>query len=140
VRFWDSSAVIPLLVDQAASGRVAGWLEQDGDLVLWTMTAVEVASALRRLVREHAVDEDAATTAEDRLDDLVRVSHVVVDVEAVKALARRLLRLHALRAFDALQLAAALHWAEGRPERRTLHTLDTRLALAGRREGFVVPA
>jgi predicted nucleic acid-binding protein len=140
VRFCDISAVIPLLVEQAASGRVGGWLEQDGAVVLWTMTTVEVASALRRLVREHAIDETAATVAEDRLGDLARVSHVVVDVEPVKALARRLLRLHALRAFDALQLAAALRWAEGRPERRTLHTLDERLALAGRGEGFVVPA
>ena len=52
---------------------------------------------------------------------------------------RRLLRLHPLRAFDALQLGAALHWAEGQPQERTLHTLDGRLAFAAEREGFVVP-
>jgi hypothetical protein len=73
------------------------------------------------------------------LDELVASSHVVVDVDAVKALARRLLRLHALRAFDALQLGAALQWAAGHPDTRIVHTLDARLALAAQREGFRVP-
>jgi hypothetical protein len=41
---------------------------------------------------------------------------------------------------DALQLGAALHWAEGRADGHVLHTLDRRLALAAQREGFVVPA
>jgi hypothetical protein len=61
-------------------------------------------------------------------------------VDTVKSLATRLLRLHSLRAFDALQLGAAVHWAEGHPQGRTLHTLDARLAPAARREGFLVPA
>ncbi|MBI3629651.1 MAG: hypothetical protein HY217_08770 [Candidatus Rokubacteria bacterium] len=74
------------------------------------------------------------------MEEIVRACHVVIDVDAVKALATRLLRLHPLRAFDALQLSAALHWAEGHPQGRTLHTLDRRLALAAQREGFLVPA
>jgi hypothetical protein len=41
--------------------------------------------------------------------------------------------------FDALQLGAALLWAEGHPEGRTLYTLDARLRGAAEREGFVVP-
>jgi len=65
---------------------------------------------------------------------------VVIDVEAVKAQARRLLRLHPLRAADAMQLGAAWEWVAGRPTGRIFHTLDTRLALAARREGFrVIP-
>jgi hypothetical protein len=63
-----------------------------------------------------------------------------VDVDAVKPLAARLLRLHPLRAFDALQLGAAQHWAEGHPEGRVFLTLDGRLGAAARQEGFVVPA
>jgi hypothetical protein len=101
---------------------------------------VEVASALRRLVRERAIDEAHAHLAERRMSDIVRAGHLVIDVEPVKALALRLLRLHPLRAFDALQLGAALHWAEGQPQERALHTLDDRLARAAEREGFVVPA
>lgn len=138
MRFWDSSAVVPLLVEQAASSRAAGWIAEDERIVLWTLTPVEVVSALRRLVRGEALDERAARLAERRIDDLVDASDVVVDIEAVKSLATRLLRLHPLRAFDALQLGAALHWAEGQPRDRTLHTLDSRLATAAEREGFTV--
>lgn len=95
---------------------------------------------MRRLVREQALTEADATLAEGRLDDLVGAAHVVVDIEPVKSLAGRLLRLHSLRAFDALQLAAALHWAEGHPHGRTLYTLDRRLAVAAQREGFILPS
>ncbi len=140
MRFWDSSAVVPLLVEQEGSSRTSAWIGEDAILVLWTFTSVEVVSGLHRLVREQALSEDVAQVAEARLDDVVRGSHLVVDVESVKSLATRLLRLHPLRAFDALQLGAALHWVEGHPRGRTLHTLDSRLASAARREGFVVPA
>jgi predicted nucleic acid-binding protein len=109
-------------------------------MALWTLTPVEVVSALRRLVRERTLDEQSAVLAETRLDELMRACHVVVDIEPVKSLAVRLLRLHPLRAFDALQLGAALHWAEGHAQGRTLHTLDSRLALAAQREGFLTPA
>lgn len=140
MRFWDSSAVVPLLVEQGASSRVAAWAAEDRTIILWTLTPVEVVSALRRLVREGAIDEGVARQAETRLDELLHACHVVVDVEAVKALAARLLRLHPLRAFDALQLGAAVRWAEGHPQGQRLHTLDSRLALAAQREGFRVDA
>ena len=104
-----------------------------------SLTSVEVLSAFRTLVLEQGRDEERAVIAERRLDELVRACHVVVDVAAVKRLASRLLRFHPLRAFDALQLGAALLWAEGHPEGRTLHTLDTRLGSGAEREGFVVP-
>ncbi len=115
-------------------------MAEDDTLVVWTLTPVEVVSALRRLVRESAVAEEAVRLAEVRLEELIRACHVIVNLEPVKSLAMRLARLHPLRAFDALQLGAALHWAEGSPEGRTLHTLDGRLALAAQREGFVVPS
>lgn len=140
MRFWDSSAVVPLLVDQEPSSRVAGWVAEDDRMVVWTLTPVEVVSALRRLVRERILAEEVTRLAEVRMDELVRACHVIIDVDPVKSLATRLLRLHPLRALDALQLGAALHWAEGHPQGRTLHTLDSRLALAAQREGFVVPA
>lgn len=139
MRFWDSSAVVPLLVEEAHSPHVSRWLSDDAAIALWTLTPVEVVSALRRLLRERAIEEEAVRRAEDRSQDLVQACHVIVDVEPVKALASRLLRLHTLRAFDALQLGAALHWAEGRPQGRIFHTFDDRLVAAARREGFTVP-
>ena len=113
---------------------------EDAEMTLWALTSVEVTSAFRRLVREQGLQEDRARLAERRLDRLVRTCHVVVDVPAVKRLATRLLRFHPLRAFDALQLGAALLWAEGHREGGALHTLDARLGSAAEREGFVVPS
>ena len=138
MRFWDSSAVVPLLVAQPSSAAADSWIAQDADIALWTLTSVEVISALRRLVREGTVRESVAAKAEHRAEELVAASHVVVDVEGAKEAAHRLLRLHTLRAADALQLAAALLWARGAPNGRTLHTFDERLALAAVREGFHV--
>ncbi len=138
MRFWDSSAVVPLLVTQVGPPHAERWPGDDGDIAMRTLTKIEVVSAVRRLVREGGITEREADEAERRADELVGASHVVVDVEAVKSRATRLLRLHLLRAADALQLGAALEWAGGNPTPRILHTLDTRLAVAARREGFVV--
>lgn len=140
VRFWDSSAVVPLIVTQAASPQADAWLSEDPELALWTLTSVELASAVRRLAREGLLGEREARAAEARADEITKTSHVVVNVETVKSQARRLLRLHSLRAADAMQLGAALEWAGGRPMGRFLHTLDAQLARAADREGFhVVP-
>lgn len=140
VRFWDSSAVVPLIVAQAASPDADTWFSQDPELAVWTLTSIEMSSALRRLVREGVLGEREANSAESRADDLMKTSHVVVNVETVKAQACRLLRIHTLRAADAMQLGAALEWAGGRAMGRLLHTLDVHLARAAVREGFrVIP-
>jgi predicted nucleic acid-binding protein len=129
-----------LLVAQASSAKADEWLAEDGELAVWTITPIELASALMRLAREGAIGELDATRAESRIDELLQSCHTIVDVEVVESQARRLLRLHALRAADAMQLGAAWEWAAGRPTGRVFHTLDARLALAARREGFrVIP-
>jgi len=136
MRFWDSSALVPLIVTQAASADADAWLAQDGELAVWTITPVELASALMRLARAGAIGEREANQAEARIDELLALCHTIIDVEAVKSQARRLLRLHPLRAADAMQLGAAWEWAGGRPANRVFHSLDARLARAARREGF----
>lgn len=138
MRFWDSSALVPLLVRQSGSPEADRWLAEDPEVVTWTLTPVEVTSALRRLTREGELPERTAREAEDFAAALVERSHVVTDVERVKGVAQRLLRVHALRAADALQLAAALVWADGVPNGLVLHTYDRRLAAAAEREGFAV--
>jgi hypothetical protein len=131
---------VPLIIAQAASSQADDWLSEDPQLALWTLTSVELASSLRRLVREGKLGEREANTAEARADELITTSHMIVNVETVKAQARRLLRLHSLRAADAMQLGAALEWAGGRPTGRHFVTLDAHLARAAAREGFhVVP-
>jgi hypothetical protein len=54
----------------------------------------------------------------------------------VRERAERLLRVHPLRAADALQLAAALLVFGDKPRGRSFVTLDDALLQAARREGF----
>ena len=74
--------------------------------------------------------------------DRLRASWLEIEPsEALRHGAMRLLRVHPLRAGDALQLAAALVWA-GTGTGLGFVTLDPRLADAARAEGFdvVMPA
>ncbi len=65
------------------------------------------------------------------------LSHIVA-LEHVCDRALRLLELHDLRGADALQLAAGLVASGERPQTVPFATLDQRLALAARAEGFPV--
>ena len=114
--------------------------EEDPVMCVWWATEVECVSALARLEREGALTDTATTVALERLDLLAESWNEVQPVVGVRGAARRLLRVHALRAADALQLAAAVIAAEGQPASLEIVTLDERLAAAARREGFTVEA
>jgi hypothetical protein len=60
----------------------------------------------------------------------------VLPSEILRRRSERLLAVHALRATDAFQLAAALPWSRGEPAARAFVSLDERLREAARREGF----
>ena len=105
---------------------------------VWWGTEVECASAISRLEREGALDETAAIEAFDRLRRLSGAWHEVEPGDPVREAAVRFLRVHPLRAADALQLAAAFIAAERRPPSLEVVTLDDRLAAAARKEGFVL--
>jgi len=112
----------------------------DTEIVVWWATPVECASAIARLARDGDLAESAASAAFRRLDALAPSWAEILPSEALRELARRLLRVHPLRAADALQLAAATLAAERRPPTLELVTLDERLAAAAEREGFRVIA
>jgi uncharacterized protein len=140
LRFWDSSAIIPLTVTEASTDTIRAIAEEDPVMCVWWATEVECVSALARLEREGALTDTATTVALERLDLLVESWNEVQPVVAVRGAARRLLRVHTLRVADALQLAAAAVAAEGQPASLEIVTLDERLAAAARREGFTVEA
>jgi len=52
VRFWDTSALISLLVAERGTTRAERWLREDPAVVVWTLTRVELLSALARRRRE----------------------------------------------------------------------------------------
>ena len=138
MRFWDSSAILPLIVAEAGTDSVQAIAGEDPVMCVWWGTEIECVSAIARLEREDAFAETAMTAALERLDSLAEAWNEVQPVAAVRGTARRLLRVHPLRAADALQLAAAVVAAEGVPASLDLVTLDDRLAAAAHREGFVV--
>ena len=138
MKFWDSSAVVPLVTREVQSAHCRKWLRADGTMLVWTLTPIEVVSALARKRREGALKQQTFKIAKRRLSQLEQAWNVVLDYDGVQARARRLLEVHALRAADALQLAAALVAAEEDPARMELVTLDGRLAEASDKEGFRV--
>jgi predicted nucleic acid-binding protein len=138
MRFWDSSALVPLCVHEPTSEALGKLLKEDSEVAVWWATPVECASALARLEREAILDAAGAAVAFERLDRLSAAWFHVEPIDEIREIARRMLRVHALRAADALQLAAAYIVAERRPPTITLVTLDDRVADAGAREGFVI--
>jgi len=136
VRFWDASALVPLLLDEPASTSVRELYDDDPHLLVWWATEVECVSAISRCEREGVLDLASSTFALDRLDALARRWDEVQAVPAVRNVARRLLRVHALRTADALQLAAALIASEGQPSSIGFVCLDRRLGDAAVREGL----
>lgn len=138
MKFWDTSAVVPLLLDEPATGPVRDAYRNDSVVVVAWTTVVECSSALARSEREGDLGQTEATTAFSRLDELARVWHEVEPSNDVRDLARRLLRVHTLRTGDAIQLASATLAAERRPASLTIVTLNDRLETAAQKEGFPV--
>lgn len=138
MRFWDSSAVVPLLVDEPATDAVRAVLEEDPTMLVWWATELECVSAIARLERQGDLASDATVVALQRLEALAGGWHEVQPVESVRRAARRALRVHSLRTADALQLAAATVGSEGQPASLDVVSFDDRLSDAARREGFAV--
>jgi hypothetical protein len=140
MKFWDASAVVPLLLVEEGRDAMLSELERDNTMFVWWATPVECVSAISRREREGALGLADATSAIDRLHALSQAWSEVLPTDAVRSRAQRLLRVHALRAADSLQLAAALVAAEGDPRRLPFVCLDERLNEAATREGFSVAA
>jgi predicted nucleic acid-binding protein len=138
VRFWDSSAIVPLLVLEQSSQRLQSLAVQDSAMLVWWGSAVECVSALARRERDGSLDERVATLAFERLRRLASDWHEVDPNDAIRETAARFVRVHPLRTADAFQLAAAYLAAEQRPMSLPIITLDERLAVAARKEGFSV--
>jgi uncharacterized protein len=138
MKFWDASAIVPLLMNESTTKTLQAQLAGDPVMLVWWASEVECASAIARLEREGALEASAAHQAFDRLKHLAHAWHEVDPSDPIRETAVRLLRVHPLRAADALQLAAAFITAERRPSSLEVVTLDDRLAVAARKEGFVV--
>jgi uncharacterized protein len=138
VKFWDSSAIIPLFIKEEASETVKRLVKGDEDIVVWWSTRVECLSALSRRGREGVLHSNAELKARAILSALSEEWSEVQPGELVRKRSERLLMIHPLRAADALQLGAALVWAQEIPQGLDFVCLDQNLREAAHREGFTV--
>ena len=140
MKFWDSSSIVPLLVGEPPRKRMLQYLERDPVMLVWWASPVEIVSAIARREREGHLKTDDTSAVLERLARLSQSWHEVQPTAPLRTVAQRMLRVHALRAADALQLAAAVAAADGDPASLDLVCLDDRLAEAARREGFRILA
>ena len=138
MKFWDASAIVPLLVAEESTRRLQALAAKDSAMLVWWGSAVECISALARLEHDGALSSPAMTLALQRLQQLSAGWHEIDPSDEIRETAARFLRVHPLRAADALQLAAAFAAAERRPASLEIVTLDDRLANAARKEGFAL--
>lgn len=138
MRFWDSSAIVPLVMPETRSAALVDLVRADPVMVLWWATPIECQSAVFRRHRDGHVGRDQVGAFLERMRWTIHAAVEVIPTEEVRAKAARLLGVHALRAADALQLAAALVWCEEQPAGETFVSLDDRIREAARREGFTL--
>lgn len=138
MKFWDSSALVPLIIEERHSKACRQLLRTDPTQIVFCFTRTEILSALWRRHREGLLDAADVRIAEARLDKLADRWTEVDSMMPVRDAAEQLLRAHPLRAADSLQLGACIVvFGEHRRDREFV-VLDDLLAKAARQEGFKV--
>ncbi|MBJ7390337.1 MAG: type II toxin-antitoxin system VapC family toxin [Chthoniobacterales bacterium] len=138
MNFWDTSALVPLIVTEASSDLRRKQYAADPWAVVWFGTLAEIESSLVRRQRDGQLPADVEHAARKRLHEMTKQWTEVTPTTEVRARAIRLLRVHPLRAADAFQLAAALIFCREQPQHLPLLTADQRLRDAANLEGFPV--
>ena len=138
MKFWDTSAIVPLVVIEPSTATAKSILTGDSSIVVWWGTRTECFSALNRQIRDGNLRIEDERQARQVLQQLADAWSEVQPSELLRGTAERLLAVHALRAADAFQLAAALHWCQRKPDNRHLVSFDIRLRDAAYKEGFTI--
>ena len=137
--FWDTSALVPLCVQQQPSSAVRQLLQQYR-VVVWWATSVEMRSAFERLLRMGQLTSQEHAGATLRLQQLRRSWRELQPSEPLRSQAETFSASYSLKAADALQLAAAWVWSSGMPERCAFLSGDAQLLEAARQVGFQIVA
>jgi len=138
MNFWDSSAIIPLIVHEADTALRTRQLREDPTLTVWYGSVVEIESSLARKRRENSMNASDLKSLRASLRNLSMHWDEVQPSNRLRDRAVRCLHTHPLRAADAFQLAAALLACGDYPQNHTFLTGDLRLREAAEREGFSV--
>jgi hypothetical protein len=135
--FWDTSALVPICVQQAPSKKVRQFLQSSLPVVWWG-TPVEIHSAIARMYRDRVIDAAEKDGAAARAAIIAQNWKEILPADPLRELARDLLDSYPLRAADSLQLAAALTWCRKHPRGKTFVCGDQRLLQAASSAGFSI--
>lgn len=137
IYFLDASVLVKRYLHEAGSEPVRALVRRRrGSIAVSALSLAEVAAGVWRRSRQGLLDPDVATAIVSRLraelDDMVVVEPRGRTIE----LAAELVARHALRAYDALQLASALRLARDADQAVTFGAADKALRAAARAEGL----
>ena len=143
--FFDSSALVKRFAQESGRAFVLSLLRPSAKSRLYVarITEVEICAALARRQKGKSISPSQATKGLRRLryDLLQRFTQVAIN-ENIIIEAARLAETHALRGYDAVQLAAALAANKERISNRLLPLImvsaDMELNDAAQVEGFTV--
>lgn len=138
MRFWDTSALLPLCLQEPQTGKLRNLFDQDAEVTVWWGTLIEGYSALARLRREEVLTEKEEGQARDLFKQLASIWTEIQPSGPIRDQAVRALFIHPLRSADALQLAASLVWSGSQTRELGFVCLDHRLRKAAHREGYTV--
>ncbi len=133
--FWDSSALVPICLQQRFSPSVQE-LSETYDVVAWWATPVEARSAFARELRAGTLTRLEYKQALQKFNVIRAGWYEIQPAEELREIAESMLERYQLRGADALQLAAAYVWSGGRPFERHFIGCDKRLLDAAKEAGF----
>lgn len=140
IEFLDSSALVKRYVNESGSAAIRQ-LCRRAEIAVARVVYSEVAAALARACRDQLFDEDLRDRLLDRLGDDMDTLQTIELRRSIVQRTRGLVTRHALRGYDAVQLASALA-IHDRGTSVRFWSADSRLSAAARSEGLraIVPA
>jgi hypothetical protein len=136
LKFWDSSAIVPLILEEPWTNALLKLHNEDPVMIVWWFTELECASALARLELESLIENSVLIQSFKMLARLTAQWQEIQPVQKIKVISKRLLRVHNLRTADSSQLAAAILANEKNQETLPFVCLDKKLNKAAMKEGF----
>jgi len=139
VNFWDSTAILPLLLNGPISDELISLLRAEkGKMIVWWGATIECSSAISRLRRMNFLDQDGEAKAREMLRVLQHSWQEISPLDDVREEAIKVVHRYPLKPAESLQLAAAVIWTNHHPAGKRFVSLDGWLREAAITEGFVL--
>ncbi len=143
VNYWDTSAIVALILKEDASQILMDLYEDHSPIYTWTLSSIEVYSAIHRRSKMAKVTAGELQSWLKRWEIIQACINYIEAIPLVKKISENVLRVHELKAADSLQLAAAIFLRNPSALMHTdkksfFLTTDKQLAKAAFKEGFEV--